>query len=68
MRSISLLRTLPTILILSRDVVAWLIAAATNLTHQTLAALTFRKTLRATEGTSMKVLAIDGDRMTPRVE
>jgi site-specific recombinase XerD len=66
MRPVYLPRTLP--VILSRQEVGRLIAAATNLKHQTVLALAYGTGLRASEVTALKVGDIDSERMTLRVE
>ncbi|MDR5777516.1 MULTISPECIES: tyrosine-type recombinase/integrase [unclassified Caballeronia] len=66
MRPIYLPRTLP--VILSREEVGRLIAAATNLKHQTALALAYGTGLSASEVTALKVGDIDSERMTLRVE
>ena len=59
-------RTLP--VILSREEVGRLIAAAGNLKHQTALAVAYGAGLRASEVTALKVGDIDSERMTLRVE
>jgi site-specific recombinase XerD len=66
MRPVYLPRTLP--VILSREEVGRLIAAATNLKHQTVLALAYGTGLRASEVAALKVGDIDSERMTLRVE
>src|SRR5471032_1390788 len=66
MRPIYLSRTLP--VILSRDEVGRLIAAAGHLKHQTALALAYGTGLRASEVVALKVGDIDSQRMTLRVE
>lgn len=66
MRPVYLPRTLP--VILSREEVGRLIAAATNLKHQTVPALAYGTGLRASEVAALKVGDIDSERMTLRVE
>ena len=66
MRPIYLPRTLP--VILSRDEVGRLIAAAGHLKHQTALALAYGTGLRASEVVALKVGDIDSQRMTLRVE
>lgn len=66
MRPIYLPRTLP--VILSRDEVGRLIAAAGNLKHQTALAVAYGTGLRASEVVALKVGDIDSQRMTLRVE
>jgi hypothetical protein len=59
-------RTLP--VVLSRDEVARLIAAAPNLKHRTALAVAYGAGLRASEVIALKVGDIDSKRMTLRVE
>jgi integrase/recombinase XerD len=59
-------RTLP--VILSRDEVARLIAAAPNLKYQTAFSVAYATGLRASEVVSLKVGDIDSQRMTLRIE
>jgi integrase/recombinase XerD len=59
-------RTLP--VVLSRDEVARLIAAAPNLKHRTALAVAYGAGLRAREVIALKVTDIDSKRMTLRVE
>src|SRR5580698_3503740 len=66
MRPIYLPRTLP--VILSRDEVGRLIAAASHLKHQTALAVAYGTGLRASEVVALKVGDIDSQRMTLRVE
>ena len=66
MRPVYLPRTLH--VILSREEVGRLIAAATNLKHQTVLALAYGTGLRASEVAALKVGDIDSERMTLRVE
>src|SRR5579864_1181563 len=66
MRPIYLPRTLP--VILSRDEVGRLIAAASNLKHQTALAVAYGTGLRASEVVALRVGDIDSQRMTLRVE
>lgn len=66
MRPVYLPRTLP--VILSREEVGRLIAAATSLKHQTVLALAYGTGLRASEVAALKVGDIDSERMTLRVE
>jgi len=66
MRPIYLPRTLP--VILSRDEVGRLIAAAGHLKHQTALALAYGTGLRASEVVALNVGDIDSQRMTLRVE
>ena len=66
MQAVHLPRTLP--VVLSREEVARLIAAAANLKHQTALSLAYGTGLRASEVVSLKVGDIDSQRMTLRVE
>jgi len=66
MQPVHLPRKLP--VILSREEVGRLIAAAGNLKHQTALALTYGTGLRVNEVVSLKVGDIDSQRMTLRVE
>ncbi len=66
MQPVHLPRKLP--VILSREEVGRLIAAAGNLKHQTALALAYGTGLRVTEVVSLKVGDIDSQRMTLRVE
>ena len=66
MQPVHVPRTLP--VVLSREEVARLIAAAPNLKHQTALSLAYATGLRASEGVSLKVGDIDIQRMTLRVE
>lgn len=66
MQPVHLPRRLP--VILSREEVGRLIAAARNLKHQTALALAYGTGLRVTEVVSLKVGDIDSQRMTLRVE
>ena len=59
-------RTLP--VVLSRDEVARLIAAASNLKHRTALAVAYGTGLRASEVIALKVGDVDSQRMTLRVE
>lgn len=59
-------RKLP--VVLSRDEVARLLAAADNLKHQTALAVAYGAGLRASEVVSLKVSDIDSQRMTLRIE
>lgn len=59
-------RTLP--VILSREEVARLLAAAANLKHQTALAVAYGAGLRASEVINLKVTDIDSQRMTLRIE
>jgi integrase/recombinase XerD len=66
MQPVHVPRTLP--VVLSREEVARLIAAAPNLKHQTALSLAYGTGLRASEVISLKVADIDSQRMTLRVE
>ena len=66
MRPVRVPRTLP--VVLSREEVSRLIAAAGNLKHQTALALAYATGLRASEVVALKVGDIDSERMTLRVE
>jgi site-specific recombinase XerD len=66
MQPVHVPRTLP--VVLSREEVARLIAAAANLKHQTALSLAYGTGLRASEVVSLKVGDIDSQRMTLRVE
>ncbi|AMM18529.1 integrase (plasmid) [Burkholderia sp. PAMC 28687] len=66
MHPVYLPRVLP--VVLSRDEVGRLIAAATNLKHQTALAVAYGTGLRVSEVVSLKVGDIDSERMTLRVE
>jgi len=66
MQPVHVPRTLP--VILSREEVGRLIAAAGNLKHQTALAVAYGAGLRASEVTALKVTDIDSQRMTLRVE
>jgi len=66
MQPVHVPRTLP--VVLSREEVARLIAAAPNLKHQTALSLAYGTGLRASEVVSLKVGDIDSQRMTLRVE
>ncbi len=66
MRPVHVPRTLP--VVLSREEVGRLIAAAGNLKHQTALAVAYGAGLRASEVTALKVGDIDSERMTLRVE
>jgi site-specific recombinase XerD len=59
-------RTLP--VVLSREEVARLIAAASNLKHRTALAVAYGAGLRASEVIALKVTDVDSQRMTLRVE
>ena len=66
MQPVHVPRTLP--VVLSRQEVARLIAAAANLKHQTALSLAYGTGLRASEVVSLKIGDIDSQRMTLRVE
>jgi integrase/recombinase XerD len=66
MQPVQVPRTLP--VVLSREEVSRLIAAAWNLKHQTALSLAYGTGLRASEVISLKVGDIDSQRMTLRVE
>lgn len=66
MQPVHVPRTLP--VVLSREEVSRLIAAAWNLKHQTALSLAYGTGLRASEVISLKVGDIDSQRMTLRVE
>lgn len=66
MQPVHVPRTLP--VVLSREEVARLIAAAPNLKHQTALSLAYGTGLRASEVVCLKVGDIDSQRMTLRVE
>ena len=66
MQAVRLPRTLP--VVLSREEVARLIAAAANIKHQTALSLAYGTGLRASEVVALKVSDIDSVRMTLRVE
>lgn len=66
MQPVHVPRTLP--VVLSREEVARLIAAAPNLKHQTALSLAYGTGLRASEVVYLKVGDIDSQRMTLRVE
>ncbi len=66
MQSVHVQRTLP--VVLSREEVGRLIAAAGNLKHQTALAVAYGAGLRASEVTALKVGDIDSQRMTLRIE
>jgi site-specific recombinase XerD len=66
MQPVHVPRTLP--VILSREEVGRLIAAAGNLKHQTALAVAYGAGLRASEVTALKVGDIDSERMTLRIE
>ncbi len=66
MQPVHLPRTLP--VILSREEVSRLIAAAGNLKHQTALSVAYGAGLRASEVVALKVGDIDSERMTLRIE
>ena len=66
MQPVSVPRTLP--VVLSRQEVSRLIAAAWNLKHQTALAVAYGAGLRASEVIALKVGDVDSQRMTLRVE
>jgi site-specific recombinase XerD len=66
MQSVRLPQRLP--VVLSREEVARLIAAAHNLKHQTALALAYGAGLRVSEVVALKVGDIDSERMTLRIE
>ena len=66
MRPVYVPRTLP--VVLNREEVARLIAAARNLKHQTALSVAYGAGLRAGEVIALKVSDIDSERMTLRVE
>ena len=66
MQSVHVPRTLP--VVLSRDEVARLLAAAPNLKHQTALTVAYATGLRTSEVISLKVGDVDSQRMTLRVE
>jgi site-specific recombinase XerD len=66
MQSVHVPRTLP--VVLSRDEVARLIAAAENIKHQTALSVAYGAGLRASEVVALKVSDIDSQRMTLRIE
>jgi integrase/recombinase XerD len=66
MQPVRVPRTLP--VVLSREEVARLIAAAGNLKHQTALSVAYGAGLRASEVTALKVGDIDSQRMTLRIE
>jgi integrase/recombinase XerD len=66
MQPVRLPRTLP--VVLSREEVARLIAAAGNLKHQTALSVAYGAGLRASEVVALKVGDIDSQRMTLRIE
>ena len=66
MQPVRVPRTLP--VVLSREEVARLIAAAGNLKHQTALSVAYGAGLRASEVVALKVGDIDSERMTLRIE
>jgi integrase/recombinase XerD len=66
MQPVRVPHTLP--VVLSRDEVARLIAAARNLKHQTALSVAYGTGLRASEVVALKVGDIDSERMTLRIE
>ncbi|WP_061960264.1 tyrosine-type recombinase/integrase [Cupriavidus pauculus] len=66
MRPVSVPRVLP--VVLSPDEVARLLAAASNLKHQTALAVAYGAGLRASEVVALRVSDIDSQRMTLRIE
>ena len=66
MQPVRVPRTLP--VVLSREEVARLIAAASNLKHQTALSVAYGAGLRASEVIALKVGDIDSQRMTLRIE
>nr|WP_315591680.1 site-specific integrase [uncultured Cupriavidus sp.] len=66
MRPVSVPRVLP--VVLSPDEVARLVAAASNLKHQTALAVAYGAGLRACEVVALRVSDIDSQRMTLRIE
>jgi site-specific recombinase XerD len=66
MQPVHVPRTLP--VILSREEAGRLIAAATNLKHQTVLSVAYGAGLRASEVVALKVGDIDSQRMTLRIE
>lgn len=66
MQPVRLPRTLP--VVLSREEVARLIAAAGNLKHQTALSVAYGAGLRASEVVALKVSDVDSQRMTLRIE
>ena len=66
MQPVRVPRTLP--VVLSREEVARLIAAAGNLKHQTALSVAYGAGLRASEVVALKVSDIDSQRMTLRIE
>jgi len=66
MRPVSVPRVLP--VVLSPDEVGRLLAAASNLKHQTALAVAYGAGLRASEVVALRVSDIDSERMTLRIE
>jgi integrase/recombinase XerD len=66
MQPVRVPRTLP--VVLSREEVARLIVAASNLKHQTALSVAYGAGLRASEVVALKVADIDSERMTLRIE
>ena len=66
MRPVRVPQTLP--VVLSREEVARLIGAAANLKHQTALSVAYGAGLRASEVVALKVVDIDSQRMTLRIE
>jgi site-specific recombinase XerD len=66
MQPVRVPRTLP--VVLSREEVARLIAAAENIKHQTALSVAYGAGLRASEVVALKVADIDSQRMTLRIE
>ncbi|WP_235430448.1 tyrosine-type recombinase/integrase [Cupriavidus pauculus] len=66
MRPVSVPRVLP--VVLSPDEVARLLAAASNLKHQTALAVAYGAGLRASEVVALRISDIDSQRMTLRIE
>ena len=66
MQPVRMPRTLP--VVFSRDEAARLIAAASNLKHQTALSVAYGAGLRASEVVALKVSDIDSQRMTLRIE
>lgn len=66
MQPVRIPRTLPTVL--SREEAARLIAAVSNLKHQTALSVAYGVGLRASEVVNLKVTDIDSERMTLRIQ
>lgn len=66
MQPLRIPRTLPTVL--SREEAARLIAASSNLKHQTALSVAYGAGLRASEVASLKVTDVDSERMTLRIQ